>query len=347
MTPILAVLRIAGRAVKRDLRSFESVKLNNLFLFVGLLVLGALESGLEPVSAEPLILLLGLLLLFPLSSDPLSKIPLDRMKSWPLDWRQQFALRLASAALSPVLWLAVAVALLTRRPAMALFFIGLAVNVQLVVQAGNLLVSSGPALHPLRWVPWFPGKLGGLIQNDIREMSCVLDPYAALLLALGGIAYRFSGLATDPSAGAILAMLVALTLSTWAQCLFGLDLPSSAMLRYQLLPLRGWEILASKDAAFCLVLLPLVLPLNPGPGLTFGLAALAVGHHTSVLRPASQQRWRFTSGRIFPGAVQIVASTMLGFAEHRHGPLILVLTAAGWVISLTFYGHLLDRRVLS
>ncbi len=55
------VLRALRRAVGRDLGTLQSVKINNLFLFVALLVYGALASGQPPKSAEPLVVLQGFL----------------------------------------------------------------------------------------------------------------------------------------------------------------------------------------------------------------------------------------------------------------------------------------------
>jgi hypothetical protein len=134
-----------------------------------------------------------------------------------------------------------------------------------------------------------------------------------------------------------------MAISTYAQCLFGLDLASSATTRYRLLPLRGWEILLAKDLAFLGVLLVLVLPLGPLPGLTLGLVALAAGHHVSVFRNARMRKWRFAGGRVFVGVIQGVAGFAMGFAEHQQGILYFAVAAAAWVISLMFYGWRWDR----
>ena len=96
MAPLSAILNALRRAVARDLGTFGSLKLNNFFLFIALLIWGALESGVEPKSAEPLLLLLFLVLLVPLSSDPLQKIPPVRLSVWPLGAGQRLVLRLAS-----------------------------------------------------------------------------------------------------------------------------------------------------------------------------------------------------------------------------------------------------------
>ncbi len=61
MAALFAILKALRRAVGRDLGTLQSVKINNLFLFVALLVYGALASGQPPKSAEPFFVLLGFL----------------------------------------------------------------------------------------------------------------------------------------------------------------------------------------------------------------------------------------------------------------------------------------------
>ncbi len=330
------IVKALSIAIKRDLASFESLKLNNFFLFVGLLVWGALESGVEPVSAEPLIMLLGFLMLFPLSSDPLSKIPPDRLAMWPIGLGQRIALRLMSFALSPVAWLAIVILLKTAKPVVAGSFVFLAV----FIQASTVMLRS-PQGNPLRRIPRFPGQIGGLIRNNLRQMFLVLDTYVAILMSAGGCAYRFLGSRPDPVAFPIVAMLVGLALSTYGQCLFGLDLASSSstMTRYRLLPLPAWKILLSKDVALMGLLIVLVLPLDLFAGATFELTALAIGHHSSVLLPMAQKRWRFTGSRLFPGVVQALAGTTLGFAEFQRGRVFLLGAAMLYSFSLFFYGR--------
>lgn len=342
MAALLAILKAVRRAVGRDLESIGSLQVNNLFLFVALLCYGALNSGQPPKSAEPFFLLLGFLLLFPLSADPLGKIPASRLALWPLSSGQRVGLRLASLLLSPITWIGLLILLRTARPLAAIAFCAFAVTMQVTMALGRYLVRRDPHWDLLRYVPRFPGRLGGLVRKDLRELLSLLDPYAALLIAAGGAAYRVFAAHPDPDAFAITGLLVALTLSTYAQSLFGLDL-GSGMTRYHLLPLRGWEALAAKDAAFLGVLLVLLLPLDPGPGLTFGFAALALGHHSSVLLELPQQRWRFTGGRMLPvGALQAVGGMALGFAEHQRGPFVLAAAAALYGASLWYYGRRWD-----
>ena len=278
-------------------------------------------------------MLLCLLLLFPMSSDPLSLIPPERLASWPLRRWQRVALRLASLGLSPVIWLVALILWKTASLSLAAVVLALAVLAQLIKTRKG---------RPLRLVPRIPGRLGGVVRLSLREMLSVLDVYLALVLSLAATAYRLFADRPNPAAFPILSFLVGLALSTYAQSLFGLDL-GAGMTRYRLLPLRGWEILLAKDAAYLGVLLILVLPLSPAAGLTFGIAALAIGHHTSVCAPMPQYRWRFAGGRVAFGAAQTIAGVILGFAAQQRGVWVLGLTALVWCASLVWYGRRWDR----
>jgi hypothetical protein len=322
---LLAILKALRRAVGRDLAS--SFKANNL-LFLGLL-------GRR---AEALFMLLGCLLLFPLSSDPLGKIPAVRLALWPLSGWQRLGLRLASLALSPVAWIGVLILLKTKRLGMALAFCGLALGMQCALALGRYLAKRDPHWDLLRDLPQFPGRLGGLVRKNVREMLSLMDLYAAALLSIGGGAYRVFGAHPDPAAFSIIGLLVALAMSTCAQSLFGLDL-DSGVTRYHLLPVSGWEILLAKDVAFLAILFVLLLPLDPWPGTTFGLVALAFGHHSSVILGLPQQRWRFASGSLPFGALQTATGITFGFLEHQRGFSVLALAAIGYVASVCYYGR--------
>ena len=330
---LLAVLGALRRAVGRDLAS--SFRANNL-LFLGLL----------GKSAEALFILLGFLLLFPLSADPLGRIPPARLALWPLSAWQRAGLRLASLALSPVAWIGVLILLETKRPGIAIAFLGLALGMQCALALGRYMVKRDPHWDLLRAIPRFPGRMGALVRKNVRETLSLLDPYAALLLSLGGAAYRLFGANPDPAAFSIMALLVALAMSTCAQSLFGLD-RDSGVTRYHLLPLRGWEILLAKDVAFLAILLVLLLPLDPGPGMTFGLVALALGHYSSVLFELPQKPWRFASGRLQFGALQTAAGIALGFLEHQRGLSVLALAAMGYLASVYYYGSRWERQATS
>ena len=348
MSAVVAILKALRRAMGRDLGTLQSIKVNNLFLFVALLVYGALNSGQPPKSAEPFFVLLGFLLLFPLSSDPLGKIPPARLGLWPLTGGQRLGLRFASLAFSPVTWIAILILLKTARPLAALAFCGLATAIQVAAVLGQRFAMRDPHWNLLRYIPQFRGRLGGLVRKNMREILSLMDPYAALLISIGGGAYRIFGAHPDPAAFAILGLLVALAMSTYAQSLFGLEFASSmgsAMTRYRLLPLAGWQILLAKDIAFLTILLVLLLPLRPAPGMTFGLAALALGHHSSVLLELPQQRWRFTGGRLLPvGALQALSGVALGFLEYQRGWVVLAAAALGYLVSLHYYGRRWEQR---
>ena len=215
---------------------------------------------------------------------------------------------------------------------------------QAAAALGRRTARRDPHWNLLRYIPQLPGRLGGLVRKNMREILSLIDPYAALLLSAGGGLYRVFGVHPDPDAFAILGLLVALTMSTYAQSLFGLE-RSSGMTRYHLLPLGGWQILLAKDIAFLGVLFALLLPLDPAPGMTFGLAALTLGHHSSVLLDLPQQRWRFTGGRLLPvGALQAVGGMALGFLEHQRGSVVLAAAAVAYLVSLHFYGRRWERR---
>jgi len=339
---VFAILRALARATRRDLGTFGSLKVNNFFFFVALLIAGALNSGLPPRSAYPFLLLLGVLVLFPLSSDPLSRIPPSRLAGWPLGPVQRLVLRVVSLALSPVLWLTVFLMLRTA-PALAAAFVALAIAAQVAIAFGHGLARRAPRWNPVRAVPRLAGRTGELLRNNWRAMLCVLDTYLGVALSVAGSLYRFLTPDPDPAAYPILAMLIALALSTYAQGLFSLDGGAGAT-RYRLLPLRGWKILAAKDAAYISILLVMVLPLSPLPGLTFGLTTLAIGHFPSVAWRLPQRRWRFTGGRAWLGVSQMLIGFTLGFAEAHGGPIYLLVAAAGCAASAAWCGWRWELR---
>src|SRR5580692_12609936 len=99
MRAVNAILRALSRTIRRDLGSFAALKVNNFFLFVLFLSYSNILYHMQPHSAYPFLLLVGFLLLFPMSSDPLANIPEARFGLWPLNASQRLALRLASTAI--------------------------------------------------------------------------------------------------------------------------------------------------------------------------------------------------------------------------------------------------------
>jgi len=332
-----AILSALARSVWRDLRTFGSVGGNNLMLFMLLVMYQQPQSGVF------FLMILAVLMLGPLSGDPFRKIPRDRLALWPLAARERVALRVGSLALSPVVWVAIVFLFWTGGWSLGLVLMGGAVLMQAAGDVwgrwreGRLSAQRGVAL------PKFPGRWGGLVQKNLRQMLSVLDCYAALVLAVGGAVYRLAGAKADPDAFLILALVVVIALSTYAQALFGLDLPWG-IARYRVLPLRGVEILLAKDVAFLLVAVVLVAPLALVPGLAGTLIALAVGHHASVLRPLPQMRWRFTGGTLWPsGSFQVFLLVAIGVATGRGSLWYLGLALAAYVGSLWYYGRMWDR----
>jgi hypothetical protein len=313
---LLPVLSALWRAVRRDLGTFGSIVANNFFLFIALLMAGAFSAGVRPVSAYPYLALLLFLMLFPLAADPLAKIPAVRLGLWPLGPRQRLGLRAVALALSPMLWLAVALAVRLGRPQFAVVLI-----------AVPLLTHSlaAPRWQPLRHVPAF----GELMRNNLRQMLSVLDPYLAALIALVAV---FARVRVLEGGAAGMAMLIALALSTYTQCLFSLDGPAG-LTRGRLLPMAPWRILLAKDAAYLALLLVLVLPVEPVAGLTCGLLSLAIGRYPSVRYRLPVMRWRFTSGRVFFGGLQIFAGAA-AFTQAQYRWIVLAIAAALWGLSL-------------
>jgi hypothetical protein len=92
----------------------------------------------------------------------------------------------------------------------------------------------------------------------------------------------------------------------------------------------------------------LVLPLDLLSGLLGGIAALAIGHHRSVLHPIRQMPWRFTSGAIVPdGLIQTVVLFGAGNAAATNPLPVIGLCILAWLASLVIYGWRWDSHKLS
>jgi hypothetical protein len=331
MARVRAILAALWTALRRD-KSLGSFSSNNLFL-VSVLLLFLKDPGAFLVFN----LFIGLVLFLPLSSNPLRKVPKSRLAIWPLAARESHLLPIASIWLNPVTWLLVALALWKSVTwglwalLAGLFTIG--------------FVGAGPeagATGLWRRMPDLPGPLDQLIRKNLRELLSTLDFYSALLLAVAGLILRVAHLLPQ-DALLPMTMLVMLSISTYAQNLFGLD-GDEGLTRYRLLPSPGWQILAAKDLAFALVALLLSLPLDPLAGLAAALTALAVGHHASVNQRREQARWRFSTGMGFGGSIFQVVLMTLAAAGTTHHPLILAAPIAAYTWSTWWYGRTLERR---
>jgi hypothetical protein len=331
---VIALLKALGRVSWREVRSFGSVGGQNFFLFVGFV-------ALQPESAVFFALILGVVLLFPLSSDPMQKIPEDRRALWPILRWEWASVRLWSLALSPLIWIAIILLIKAGWRAAALA-LGGGVAIQALAYGAKRIARKMPS-GSLRWLPAPPGVLGAIMRLQWRGMLRTLDTYVALTLVIATELYRATGKPLDPSALQILALVVVVAISTETQVLFGID--GHGVARYSQWPVRGWQILLAKDLAFLVMLSILVAPLDVVSGLVAGIAALAIGHSRSVLKPVHQAAWRFTSGALLPdGLIQIAVLFAVG-KSARTIPILIALSVLGWLGSVFFYGWRWDRRV--
>jgi hypothetical protein len=333
MARVFAVLTALLRAEWRGQKSFQSVVGNNFFIVSALLLQKA--GGF-------IYLIVGLVMLFPLSTDPLRKIPASRLGLWPLESRERRLLRLLSPWVNPMTWAIAALALWAARGRVSVGLWALAAG---LVLAGFLLsdLRFAPMYGIWRRIPQFPGTLNQLIRKNVRELLSTLDFYCALLLSAATLVYRVLGPPLPPEAFLAVTILVVLALSSYAQCLFGLD-GVGGLSRYRLLPLRGWQILAAKDAAFLAVLAPLLLPLAPLAGLGAAFVALAVGQEPSVRNIRPQIRWRFSSGSsVMLGLLQAALMGTAAAGIQFTSSLFLALCVLAWCISLWGCGRILEE----
>jgi hypothetical protein len=331
MARTAAILGALGRALRRDQKSIESIAGNNFFWVTVLLLQDA---------GTFIYLLFGLILLFPLSTDPLRKVPASRLASWPLEKRDRWTLRLASPWVNPMSWLLAAGAAFVARGKVSLGLWGAVAG----LIAAAFLISALP-WKPVRtsWraIPQFPGALNHLIRKNLREMLSTLDFYCALLLSLAALAFRAWGKLPEEAMLPMTA-LVAIALSSYAQCLFGLD-GDSGLERYRLMPLRGWQVLAAKDAAYLALAIPLALTLSPIAGAAGALAALAVGHQATVRRRKPQARWRFSAGAPLMEGLTQAALIAMAASAVMHSLWFAPVCAAAWAASLWWFGRAWER----
>jgi hypothetical protein len=331
MARTAAIVGAVGRALRRDQKSIESITGNNFFWVTVLLLQQA---------GTFIYLLIGLILLFPLSTDPLRKVPPSRLALWPLEPGERWMLRLATPWVNPMTWLLAAGGVYVARGKVSLAL--WAVVAGLIASA--FLLSAVPWKArggAFRGIPQFPGALNHLIRKNLREMLATLDFYCALALSLAALAFRLSGKLPEE---ALLPMtaLMAIALSSYAQCLFGLD-GDSGMERYRLLPLRGWQVLFAKDAAYLVLAIPLALTLSPVACAAGSLIALAVGHSATVTGQKPQARWRFSAGAPLMEGLMQAALIAMAAAAVLYSLWFAPLCIVAWAGSLWWYGRTWER----
>lgn len=334
MARVTGVLKAVALASWRDAKTILSIAGQNLFLFIALV-------ALQPEGAAFFALILAAVVIFPLSADPMEKVPKDRWRLWPLTERERVVIRTVSVLFSPVTWLVVFLLLRGGWRAGALF-LAIVIPVKLLAYFIARWNTRLPQANLLHRISAPRGIIGAIVRLHWREMLTTLDPYVALLLSACTKLYQLSGKPLDPAALQIMSLVTALAMSTSAQLLLGLDGPGAE--RYRYLPVRGWQILWAKDLAFLSLLALLVAPLDLLSGVLGGIAALTVGHHRSIMQPIPQNRWRFTSGVLLPdGLLQTVALFSIGNSARTFGVAVIGPCLLCWLGSLWFYGRKWDR----
>jgi hypothetical protein len=328
-----------AKSAWRSLRRFGSVAENNLFAVV--LLLMAEEPLDRPSMTSFFYLIVGVLVAFPLANDMTARIPAVRLGLWPLSRGQRVSLRIAHLLLNPVFFLAVLFPLLSRHR-------GIAAAIALAGVAAPVLIAVVPRLNInglLRLVPRFPGRLGGLIQNHIREFLCLLDVWFAAVIALGGVLYLWfprdpgSARAPDEMAPVVLSGFLVILLSTMAQANAGFD-PQGAQARARLLPVSRRDLLLARDVAWVAVVVVITLPFGLLRSTAGAFAALAIGHQGVMHAAVEQHRGQFARGRLsWTGVFQIVGIAVAVATTLQFGWLSWVVCLAAWAISLVWFGR--------
>lgn len=329
---VRAVLKWLARAAKRNRKTF-SFRGNNIF-YTAI----ALMFMLDPALAGILIVIMGVIVLLPMSSDPLRAIPPSRNGLWPLEASERRLLRFLSPFLNPMTWLVLGLAIWKRVSWGLVAFAGG------TVLTGFFLSARSPGRGNFwRLLPRFPSPLNQMIRKNLREMLSTLDFVTGVLIAVAAAGWRAAGM-LPKEAFFPFTFVAMLAISTCALSLFGLD-GAPGLRRYSLLPVRGWQVLLAKDVAFIAIALLIALPLYIPGALAAALIALAVGHRASIQQMTPQHRWRFQTGPSFGDAItQIVTMTMAGAAVAYSSALFLAPCVAIWAISVWWFGREFDRR---
>ncbi len=161
MARAIAILRALALAYRRDWTAFQSLAGNNFFL-ITIFLLGKAGTFVY--------LIFGLVLLFPLSTDPLRKVPPSRLALWPLERRELWLLRIASPWINPLTWGIAVLAVWGAGRTLSVGLVGLIASLFAAVFVVSALpLPSGNGLW--RRMPAFPGPLNQLIRKNLTRNS--------------------------------------------------------------------------------------------------------------------------------------------------------------------------------
>ena len=325
MAAIAAIVIAIVRSGWRSLRAASSLTGNNLVGLIALLM--AEEPTNRPSRTTVFYMMIGLLWVLPLSQELTRRIPPLRFRLWPLNPLQRAIIYVVNLLLNPLVFTAIFFGMLSRDRQVGLGLVAIGAVAPIVVLAGRILARPISGWSPLGLVPRPPGRLGGLVQNQIRELLHLLDVYFALMTAIAGFTYIHFGVNPGSVEPFVIGCLVVLLMSTCAQGHVTLDLKADQT-RMRLLPISGAAVLFSRDAAWMLVTIPLTVGFPILPSASSALAVLVIGHRTSIKESIEQRRWNFATGRLFPhGVFQMLVLVGAGSAvQHWGWPTFAVLT---------------------
>jgi hypothetical protein len=341
MARVAAILKITATALWRERRSLLSVTTNNFFCTIAFFFFFGIFT--DYTVGIIFYLLLGALLLFPLSADPVQKIPPERLALWPLSGAEHWLLRVLAPWLNPITWLFCALVLwfaFDRGAKTASIFAGLIVTIGVLIP----LVPQGGRSNLWRVVPRFPGILGQFIRKDLRQLLSTLDFWLAGFLSGAFLVYRLLARDVPPEAKTAFSLLVVLALSTATQTFFALD-GFQGLVRYHLLPVRGWQVLVAKALAWLAVVLVLTATLSSRVGISAALAVLPFGCWAAVSHRKLQRRWRFAGCPTAWSSVALVLALLsTGVAVFRISIWWAIPAAVASVISIGISGRRFDRQ---
>ena len=340
MARISAVVGVIARSAWRSARSVGAFLGNNVFAVI--VILMAEEPRDRPSSTALFYLVIGLLYAIPLAGSLTLRIPAERFTLWPLGRLERGIIHAVNLALNPLLAVAVLFAALSREPAVAAGLLASGIAAPFAAYALRWIargVRCGNRFSILQIIPRFPGRLGGLVQNHVREQLRMLDVYFAAAFSIGGFAYRFFDRSADAMATLVIGHLVVIMLSTLAQAHLAFDSDSNNT-RARLFPISGAEMLFAKDAAWLSIVAVLAAWCLSLPVAIAAVAALTAGHCTAARPRIEQRRGHFASGTLAPaGIAQVLAIITAGGATAGFGLPVALLFVAFYAASLFWYGR--------